>query len=343
MIEALVPIIIIAIALIGVNKREYCDYLSIEQGNSLKGIAALLLVVVHIRERLIPMPIAYKVLASIGFYLVAVFFFYSGYGIVKKAINDPEYVKKFSRRELYLGYLIVVSELVYYSIHIIIFNREFKVFDMIKCITGVTMLNGAMWTVVAMLVIQLILHLGLYTKIKNFTLLSIIGIIIYIVFALLRGRGAWEMQSCIAFALGAFVAEHKGKFDLKIDNGKSIFKYIVVFLLSYLSPYIIRYFIDEDMLAIRVLFGSICSCAYILIILWVVKRVKIINVSTKYVGKMFTEVYLFHGIILDLCRFYYSSYFTSNNSTILSFVLILVVLVISALINGSKRIKFNGG
>lgn len=342
MIEMIVPIIIGAIALVGITKNQDGLYLSVEQGNSLKGISALLLVIVHIRERLMYIPISYKGLASIGFCLVAAFFFYSGYGIIKQAIYKPRYItERLPRRIIYLIELIVVSEIIYYVIDILVFNREFSYIDMIKCITGYTMLNGAMWTVVAMLVIQIVLYCVCVVRNnnKNYSLISAIGVIVYIAFTLLRGRrGAWEMQSCLAFVLGAFIAEHESVINKKINDSKSIFKYLILFLITYSMPYIIRFLFNQDLLVVRVLFGSICSCAFIMIMLWLTNRVKISNSFTKYIGTMFTEVYLFHGIILDLMKFYYPSYFASNDSTILSIILLFIVVGVSALIKELKRL-----
>lgn len=60
MIEAIIPILIVCIALVGINIRHDGEALSINQANSVKGIAALLLVVVHIREVLDIMPISYR-------------------------------------------------------------------------------------------------------------------------------------------------------------------------------------------------------------------------------------------------------------------------------------------
>ena len=66
MIEAIIPIAIVCIALVGISRRCNGEALSINQANSVKGIAALLLVVVHIREVLDVMPISYRILAGGG-------------------------------------------------------------------------------------------------------------------------------------------------------------------------------------------------------------------------------------------------------------------------------------
>lgn len=78
MIEFIVPVVIIVLALIGIQRRNNLDdFLSLKQGTCLKGLAALLLVVVHITERLPYRPIAYSALAE-GVFVSICFLFLLG-------------------------------------------------------------------------------------------------------------------------------------------------------------------------------------------------------------------------------------------------------------------------
>lgn len=335
MIELIVPVLILILSLFGVKRRPSGDltFLSLEQGNALKGIAALLLVIVHIRERLVIVPTAYKALAAGGFLLVAIFFFYSGYGITKKGTKDPSYITaRLPKRILYLIELILISEGVYYLANVLLFGRTFDFLDMLKCIFGITMLNGAMWTVVAMLIIQVVILIGrlIFKKIK-LSYLAAAGCLIYITITALRGRGAWEMQSCFAFFMGAVIAEHEEYFVGSLRKPFPVILSALVFVASFSAPYVIEHFTGIDSKLLRVIAGTVASVTFIYCLLWLVSKLKIQNKLIILFGTMFTEIYLWHGLILDLMKSFIPVLFERQELIIPTSLLVLVIVALFCL------------
>lgn len=106
------------------------------------------------------------------------------------------------------------------------------------------MLNGALWTVTAMLIIQvciwILAKLNFACKEKyQYTVIFAIGVIIYIIVTLLRGRrGAWEMQSCFAFVLGVFFVEAEEQIRIIIKRTSSTFTFLVLFNVTFIAPYL---------------------------------------------------------------------------------------------------------
>jgi peptidoglycan/LPS O-acetylase OafA/YrhL len=323
------------------REREREDALSISQGNSVKGIAALLLVVVHIREVLDVMPISYKILATGGYLFVSIFFFYSGYGITKKQRSDGNYVsERLPKRILYLLELTVGSEILYYCVYVAAFGREIELLDALKCITGITALNGALWTVTAMLIIQaciwMLEKVGFLRNYKyRYTVMSVIGVIAYIAITLLRGRrGAWEMQSCFAFSLGCLFAEAENQ--MRETAQKQKFLFAAVFVIAFIAPYISEFLLRKDVLIVRVVFGTLASLTFILLMVSILEQVKIGNRVTRYFGSMFTEIYIFHGIVLKVLKFYLPNLFNGNANLLASVISLAVVLLLTC---GIKRVE----
>lgn len=341
MIEAIVPALIVMVSMIGVKRRKDDNFLAIDQGNALKGIAALLLVIVHIRERLEVVPVAYKALAAGGYLLVSIFFFYSGFGITKQTSKNEHYVlDRLPKRIIYLIKLIIISEIIYYAAGVLIFERQLDALDMIKCVFGITMLNGALWTIVAMLVIQIVYYIGYRLGEKKPVVLAIIGCSVYILLTTIRGRGAWEMQSCCAFILGAITALHEEEFCSMIKKGKTVILLCIVFTISFIFPYICEMFLGNDYIFVRVLAGTVASCSFVVILLVVVSKIRIQNWFIITCGSIFTEIYLWHGIVLDLIRTGMPSNFAEGNNYILiSVTCMLAVLAISVVI---KEIETKG-
>lgn len=114
MINSIVIILIVVASLWNCRKCVDAQTLSIQQGSCVKGLAALLLIPVHIGNSMQQPGAAYKFMSSVGFLLVAIFFFYSGYGTAKKSIRDPEYFKrKIPKRIIYLIKMMIITETVY--------------------------------------------------------------------------------------------------------------------------------------------------------------------------------------------------------------------------------------
>ncbi len=75
------------------------DYLSRTQTAHGKGALALLIVYHHVAQR-VYMGLAFGVLMRIGGMLVSMFFFYSGYGLMKSYLTQPDYRDTYLRRRL---------------------------------------------------------------------------------------------------------------------------------------------------------------------------------------------------------------------------------------------------
>lgn len=77
----------------------YENYLSRGQTAYTKGALALLIVYHHVAQ-CVHMGLAFAVLMRIGGMLVSVFFFYSGYGLMKSYLTQPDYRSTYLRRRL---------------------------------------------------------------------------------------------------------------------------------------------------------------------------------------------------------------------------------------------------
>ena len=86
----------------GFGNRFHEDYLSRESTKSLCGLASLLIIFHHIAQEgpFVSLTGELGFFYDIGFLLVSVFFFTSGYGLTLSADRDPEYMRSFAVRRL---------------------------------------------------------------------------------------------------------------------------------------------------------------------------------------------------------------------------------------------------
>ena len=86
----------------GFGDRYHEDFLSKDSTKSLCGIAALFIIFHHIAQEWPFYGVTHELefFNDIGFLLVSVFFFTSGYGLTLSADRDPEYMKNFGRKRM---------------------------------------------------------------------------------------------------------------------------------------------------------------------------------------------------------------------------------------------------
>lgn len=328
-LNVLVILAVVMISLLKAEKREDGNALSVEQGNCIKGIAAVFLVFVHIKNELAN-PGSYTVLSSAGYLFVAIFFFYSGYGSTRKAILDKTYIpQKMVLKVLYLFKMIVITEVVYLLVNILFLEKKYDLMSTIKAIFGINLLNGAMWYIVALLIIYLATTV-FASFVKNpgggYTAIAVLAVGTYILISAFRGRAPHEIQSCIAYVFGAYCAE---KMDRK--SNEKMHNYLLLFGLfcvSFIAPYVFRHFwIDSSL--IRIIFGSLSSVFFVMLLIFVLEKVKIENKVLVQIGKVSTEIYLSHQLVINIFAFIFPRWFQAQTSVLLSLVIIFTVLVIS--------------
>ena len=241
--------------------------------------------------------------------------------------------------------MVVVTEFIYFAVETIVMRKQFTVKEFFLALIGVNLLNGAMWYIVALIIIMLchyfivnIIHKA--KKSGGYTLSAAISVSIYIIISALRGRGSWEMQSCIAFVLGNAIAENEQKIVRVLKKKSTAICSCVIFAGSFVAPYVARYLLGSDFTVVRVLFGSMASVAFVCIVLVVLSWCEIGNAFIKLIGKISTEIYLSHQLIILLYRFYLPTAFEKSSALMMSFTVIITTILVSYLIYGvEKRIK----
>lgn len=93
------------------------EYLSIETSQGLKGIFSLGVVLHHLAQNT-KSAVFFSFIASVGPFIVSIFFFISGYGLQKKHLSDRNYGKNFLYKRipaLFIPYLLIA--VVYWCIN----------------------------------------------------------------------------------------------------------------------------------------------------------------------------------------------------------------------------------
>ncbi|MBO4460723.1 MAG: acyltransferase [Clostridiales bacterium] len=141
------------------------DYTSLETMKSLRGFAAIGVILHHISQ--VDMFQQKGILApflNAGAYFVAIFFFCSGYGLIKSLDSKPDYLKGFVRKRIVkaivLPFYVNILFYVFYNLGDALTGTNIPAERWILNLTGITMMNPFGWYPVVIALLYLVFFLS---------------------------------------------------------------------------------------------------------------------------------------------------------------------------------------
>ena len=288
--------------------------MSIKRSKAILGFFSVLIMMHHLalKTSAANVPSAYRqpglgVFVSIGYFLVAFFFFCSGYGLIRSIRTKENYMDGFLIRRLNRILLVfVLTELVYLLVRFAFSATAFS-------------LNPYSWFVYTIVILYIGFFL-VYRKNKRCNLcLMALWILAYCVICHVLVLGNWWINSVPVFLLGIILADHEEAF-LKKLRGPKILGYAVLavtllicFVVSENADSIGRFWgipaygiINFFLLVFQILAGSAFSLIIYAAVLLHKKTEEqkkipgIVNRILLFYGGMTLEFYLIHGLFVNL-------------------------------------------
>ncbi len=149
----------------GFGSKFHDDFMSVDSTKSLRGFAALFVLLHHASQEWTFMKShTIQAFMRLGPALVAIFFFCSGYGLIKNFDRKPEYLKGFLKKRLAGGILIpFYVNILLYGIYYLIIGAKYEPMQLFTKLTGLTLMNAYAWFPVVLI----ILYLAFYFIFKN--------------------------------------------------------------------------------------------------------------------------------------------------------------------------------
>lgn len=300
-------------------------YLSKEYTNCLRGIFAILVMIHHLDQYsgLFKGSQVEYIFSLSGSLSVAIFFFYSGYGLMFSA-GKKDYIKNFFRNRflpLYCFYCILI---VLYSILTLLLEKNISAKLVVQSFFyGGTVVNNG-WYLQATFIIY-ILYLAVFKIFKSpkMQILSLgMSIFAYCGFCFIFDMGTWWYQTILCVILGMIYFYKKEKIDALLLRYSWIF-----FLLS--SALFVLFVILSNISPIFHVVYSLFFACTIIFLSYILCDTPVINNSFfALCGKYSLEIYVTHGFFLKLIKL-----------DSISNILIYVVTVIVATMVASIMLK----
>ena len=140
--------------------RFHEDYLSADVMKSMRGFAAIGVILHHIsQEELFQQASELSIFVNAGYMFVSLFFFCSGYGLLKSLDTKPGYMDTFLRRRLPVIIVPYYVSIVFYGIFNIITGNRLAPLQWATNIIGVTMMNEYAWYPIVLAVLYIAFYL----------------------------------------------------------------------------------------------------------------------------------------------------------------------------------------
>ena len=205
------------------------DFLSIRQTGAVQSAACIGIILHHLSQQVTNYGSLDKGLITVfsyaGILFTAVFFFFSGYGLMVSLQRRTDYLNTFLQRRLptvlipfwLCNSIILLTNRLFYGV-------RYSFDQMIRYISGIDLINGNGWFIIEIVIIY-VLFFALFSMFRNRDIALILltmAVFVLIAYGFFSGhdpkneqwfKGEWWYNSTITFALGLWYARFRHKLD----------------------------------------------------------------------------------------------------------------------------------
>ncbi len=138
----------------------HTDYLDRDVTMSMRGLAAVGVILHHIsQEEVFQTAGEIRIFLNAGYMYVAIFFFLSGYGLLKSYDSKPGYMDGFLKKRLPVIVIPFYVSIVFYGIYNIISGNHLEPLQWVTNIIGITMMNEYAWFPIILTILYIAFYL----------------------------------------------------------------------------------------------------------------------------------------------------------------------------------------
>lgn len=291
--------------------RTDVDNLSNKSTKSLKGLLAILIIFHHVSQK-ITTGENFSNFEYMGRYIVALFFFLSGYGLYFQYNNNATYMENFLRKRLVRIFIPFFVFIVIYVIYRATLGEVVNVDFFLSFWRDHSNIIYNGWFINSIIVLYVIFYVSFKkkdSKTASYTLTFLT--LVYIFWKVYQNHGDWEYVSIMAFLLGVFWMKYRSLIDKLIE------KNYFVFLVSFsILMYVFRHY-EAIMKNIGItnkyvyygIVGNLCTMIFVVYFLLLTNKLNFSNKYLNFLGDISFEIYMIYGLVMHyLGKFFVSSY-----------------------------------
>lgn len=346
----LVVLLYIAIGLIGVKVygigKWNDEFLSLENTKALQALCAFGVILHHVSQRL-EKPDVLLPFVDAGVLFVGMFFFCSGFGLMKSYTTKPNYLQGFIRHRLPSVLVPFYATIIIYLLYNIIEGQRFSPVEIVLFLTGFILINPQAWFAVAIVIFYIAFYIIFkYCKKVRIAFAGMAGfLLVYTIVCACLGHGGfwlqgeWWYNTCFLFLFGILVGRFEGNILSFVKKRYSILmpaSVVLFFPVFILNLYVLKYVsyyantpfqsgIPESFLCLSVQLPAIAL--FVVAVLLIIMKVRLYNKVLQFIGRMTLELYLIQNLFLTLLR----SRFIQISNDIIYVLLVIFLSAIAAI------------
>lgn len=309
--------------------RTDVDYLSNKSTKSLKGLLALFIIFHHISQK-ITTGENFSNFEYMGRYIVALFFFLSGYGLYFQYSNNPTYMENFLKKRLVRIFIPFFIFIVIYVIYRATLGEVVNVDFFLSFWKDHSNIIYNGWFINSIIVLYVIFYVSLVRKDSKIAEYKLVFLtLVYIFWKAYQNHGDWEYVSIMAFLLGVFWTKNRVSIDKLLE--KNYFIFLVSFsILMYVFHYyevIMKIIGITNKYVYYGIVGNICTMVFVVYFLLLTNKLNFSNKYLGFLGNISFEIYMIHGLVMH----YLGKFFVSSGvNDVLYTIVVLFVSIVSA-------------
>ena len=265
-----------------------------------------------------------------GRYIVALFFFLSGYGLYFQYSNNANYTKNFLRKKLIRIFIPFYVFIVIYIIYRATLGEVISVDFFLSFWKDYSNIIYNGWFINSIIVLYVIFYISFKRKDSKIAVFKLVFLtLVYIFWKAYQDHGDWEYVSIMAFLLGVFWMKYRVSIDKFIEK-----KYFI-FLVSFsILMYVFRHY-EDIMKNIGItnkyiyygIVGNLCTMVFVVYFLLLTNKLNFSNKYLDFLGDISFEIYMIHGLVMH----YFGKFFVSSDvNDVLYTIVVLFVSIVSA-------------
>ena len=307
--------------------RTDVDYLSNKSTKSLKGLLALLIIFHHISQK-ITTGENFSNFEYMGRYIVALFFFLSGYGLYFQYSNNATYMENFLKKRLVRIFIPFFIFIVIYVIYRATLGEVVNVDFFLSFWKDHSNIIYNGWFINSIIVLYVIFYVSFMNKDSKISEYKLVFLtLVYIFWKVYQDHGDWEYVSIMAFLLGVFWMKNRVSIDKLLE------KNYFIFLVSFsILMYVFHYY-EDIMKNIGItnkyvyygIVGNLCTMVFVVYFLLLTNKLNFSNKYLDFLGDISFEIYMIHGLVMH----YLGKFFVSSgvNDVLYTIVVLFVSIV----------------
>lgn len=303
------------------------DYLSNKSTKSLKGLLALLIIFHHISQK-ITTGENFSNFEYMGRYIVALFFFLSGYGLYFQYSNNATYMENFLKKRLVRIFIPFFVFIVIYVIYRATLGEVINVDFFLSFWKDHSNIIYNGWFINSIIVLYVIFYVSFVKKDSKIAVYKLVFLtLVYIFWKAYQNHGDWEYVSIMAFLLGVFWMKNRVSID------KILEKNYFIFLVSFSILIYVFHYYEDIMKNIGItnkyvyygIVGNLCTMVFVVYFLLLTNKLNFSNKYFDFLGDISFEIYMIHGLVMH----YLGKFFVSSgvNDVLYTIVVLFISIV----------------